>query len=80
MLHDVEPCVTSFLRLENDWCAPFNNWQLVEWSRIHVYFFQLRSKTLNMLKGLFQHSTMHDMSTGAARFVAQQMLNHVSPA
>ena len=52
-------CVTS-LRLENDWFALFNKWQLVGWNSTHLYFVQLRSTTFNMLNGLFQHSTLHD--------------------
>ena len=59
MLHDIEPCVTS-LRLENDWLAPLDKRQLVEWNRTHLYFVQLRSTTFSMLNGLFQHSTLHD--------------------
>ena len=71
MLHDVEPCVTNF----NDWLAPFNKWQLVEWNKTHRYFVQLRSTTVNMLNGIFQHSTLHDNVcwSGAATFVDQEL-------
>ena len=43
------------VRLENDWLAPFNKWQLVQWNRSH--FFQLLSRESNRLNGLF-HSRL----------------------
>lgn len=59
------------VRLENDWLAPFNKWQLVQWNRSH--FFQLLSRESNRLNGLFQPSTLFNIGwTGAATLLINQ--------